>query len=278
MKLFISNELNLSRIFISSNFKIFSMTRYLLLIIYFATLSKISYSQQYGSFTDTRDGRVYKTVKIGSQIWMAENLNSDRFRNGDPIPEAKTDEEWIKAAEEKKPVWCYYNNDVSNGRIYGRIYNWFAVIDPRGLAPKGFHISTKDELITLVNSVGKEDEVILGQVHLSKEQSAVKALKSKFWNDNASDNSSGFSALPGGKRDINFKRISGKDLSSFFIGKEAFWWALNSQTANSSFWTFNFSFSFSSFRLDKHDRENVNEWSWGDLLWSRGNYIRCVKN
>ena len=64
--------------------------------------------------TDTRDGRVYTMVGIGNQTWMAENLNVDIFRNGDPIPEAKTNEEWIKAGEEGKPVWCYYDNNLKN--------------------------------------------------------------------------------------------------------------------------------------------------------------------
>jgi len=80
------------------------------------------------------------TVNIGTQTWMAKNLNVSIFANGDPIPEVKTNEEWKKAAEEKKPAWCYYENDPANGAIYGKLYNWYAVSDPRGLAPKGWHI------------------------------------------------------------------------------------------------------------------------------------------
>ena len=66
---------------------------------------------EYGSFTDPRDGQTYKTVKIGNQIWMAENLNVDTFRNGDPIPEVESEYDWPKSARKGKPAWCYYYND-----------------------------------------------------------------------------------------------------------------------------------------------------------------------
>ena len=81
------------------------------------------------SVTDI-DGNTYKTVTIGEQTWMAENLNVSKFRNGDEIPEAKTNEEWIKAGNEGKPAWCYYENIPANGEKYGKLYNWYAVTDP----------------------------------------------------------------------------------------------------------------------------------------------------
>lgn len=94
----------------------------------------------------------YKSVKIGDQIWMTENLNLDHYRNGDPIPEVRDPEEW---ANLKTGAWCYYDdNHTENGKKYGRLYNWYAVDDPRGLAPKGWHIPTKAELETLSVSVG----------------------------------------------------------------------------------------------------------------------------
>ena len=60
----------------------------------------------------------YKTIKIGNQKWMAENLSVSNFRNGDPIAEIKTDVEWVKADKEGKPAWCYYNNEIENGKKY----------------------------------------------------------------------------------------------------------------------------------------------------------------
>ena len=64
---------------------------------------------------------VFKSVQIGSQVWASENLNVDRFRNGDPIPQAKTKEEWKRAGVNKQPAWCYYNNDPKNGESYGKL-------------------------------------------------------------------------------------------------------------------------------------------------------------
>jgi len=81
-----------------------------------------------------------QTVTIGTQVWMTKNLDVSTFRNGDPIPQAKTNEEWKKAGENKQPAWCYYDNDPANGAKYGKLYNWYAADDPRGLAPEGFHI------------------------------------------------------------------------------------------------------------------------------------------
>jgi uncharacterized protein (TIGR02145 family) len=82
-------------------------------------------------------GQDIKEVKIGNHVWMAGNLNVNEFRNGDPIPMARTVTEWEYANENKLPAWCYHNNDTANGEIYGKLYNWYAVHDPRGLAPKG---------------------------------------------------------------------------------------------------------------------------------------------
>jgi uncharacterized protein (TIGR02145 family) len=83
---------------------------------------------------------VAQQIKIGTQTWAKKNLNVSTFKNGEVIPEAKTIEEWVKAGDDKKPAWCYYNNDPANDSIYGKLYNWYAVNDIRGLAPKGWHI------------------------------------------------------------------------------------------------------------------------------------------
>lgn len=81
------------------------------------------------------------TIKIGKQIWMKENLSVSKFRNGDVIPEAKTNEEWVEAILQKKPAWCYYENQRGNELIYGKLYNVYAVIDSIGLAPERFSYS-----------------------------------------------------------------------------------------------------------------------------------------
>jgi uncharacterized protein (TIGR02145 family) len=132
-----------------------------------------------------------QTVTIGSQVWMTKNLDVATFRNGDSIPHAKTDEEWEKAGENKQPAWCYYNNDPANGAKYGKLYNWYAVTDSRGLAPVGYHIPTSAEWTKLTDFLGGEGV-------------AGTKMKSKSgWNDyrgksGNGTNSSGFNGLPGG--------------------------------------------------------------------------------
>lgn len=126
----------------------------------------------------------FQSVTIGTQIWMTENLNIAVFRNGDPIPEAKTLEEWKKAGDNKQPAWCYYNNDQKNEKKFGKLYNWYAVNDPRGLAPLGWHIPTVKEFEKLINFIGGKG---------SKMKSSIG------WDYSSNgDNISGFNALPGG--------------------------------------------------------------------------------
>jgi uncharacterized protein (TIGR02145 family) len=126
-----------------------------LLSISLVMLKQIS-AQQYGTFKDTRDGRVYKTVKIGNQIWIAENLNTDKFKNGEQIPEAQTAEEWANAANSKKAAWCHYENSLANGMKFGKLYNGYVLDDVRGIAPSGWHIPTKEDLDKLVAFLGKD--------------------------------------------------------------------------------------------------------------------------
>ena len=102
----------------------------------------------------------FEEVIIGEQIWMLKNLDVEKFRNGDLIPEVKTDEEWIKAGENKQPAWCYYDNDSTNGVKYGKLYNWYAVNDSRGLAPDGWHVSSREEwnnILPLYRNHGKKN-------------------------------------------------------------------------------------------------------------------------
>jgi uncharacterized protein (TIGR02145 family) len=105
------------------------------------------------SIIPDRDVNVHTEVEIGEQTWMAKNLNVDRFRNGDIIPEARTKEDWNKSLLDKKPVWCYYNFD-STLKHYGKIYNWYAVNDTRVLAPHGgWRIPTRDDWRKLFGNI-----------------------------------------------------------------------------------------------------------------------------
>lgn len=131
-----------------------------------------------------------QTSKIGNQEWMAANLDVNHFRNGDQIFEAKTNEEWKNAGEQKKPAWCYYENKKENGTIYGKLYNWYAVNDPRGLAPEGWKIPSIEDWNILTKFAGSTGMV-------------GKKLKStSLWKSpNAgATNDYNFSFLPGGQR------------------------------------------------------------------------------
>ncbi len=99
-----------------------------------------------------------KSVQIGTQTWMVENLNVSTFRNGDSIPQAKNQNEWSKAAERMQPVWCYYDNNPKNGEKYGKLYNWYAVNDPRGLAPAGWHVPGDEEWAKLIDFLGGDSD------------------------------------------------------------------------------------------------------------------------
>ena len=147
-----------------------------------------------------------QTVTIGTQVWMTKNLDVSTFRNGDPILQVKSNEEWIKAGKEGKPAWCYYKNKKKNGKKYGKLYNWHAVNDSRGLAPTGWHIPTYAEWTILSDYLGGED-------------AAGKKMKStRGWNDEGNGtNSSGFSCLPGGAR--------GSSGGYYSIGYYGDWWS-----------------------------------------------------
>ena len=132
---------------------------------------------------------IYQPLTIGTQVWMLKNLNVKYYRNGDSIPEVRDSLNWINL---KSGALCNYNNSDSLGKIYGRLYNWYAVNDSRGLAPLGWHIPDIDEWETLTNYLGGNS--IAG--------GKLKEAGTSHWSspNNGATNSSGFSALPGGTR------------------------------------------------------------------------------
>ena len=184
-------------------------------------------SNHTNSITQAKNDISYKSLNIGNQIWMNKNLNFDKFRNGDPIPEAKSKEEWINAGIKKLPVWCYYENEKKNGEIYGKLYNWYAVIDTRQIAPTGWHVPDENEWRNLVSYLGSEN--ICGKL-LKKDtgwgwlgHGIVNNGKEMYRKGNG-DNSFGFSALPGGRRD---SKCDIKDSEQGFNAIEymGFWWS-----------------------------------------------------
>jgi uncharacterized protein (TIGR02145 family) len=145
-------------------------------------------------------------VKIGNQIWKASNLNTDRFRNGDLIPVVVSAEEWKRVCENKQPAWCYYDDDSKNGDKYGRLYNWYAVADARGLCPVGWHVPSDAEWTLLINYLGGDSAA------------GEKMRSTNGWKNNGNGtNQSAFSGLPAG--------IRGGDGVFYGVGDYGFCWS-----------------------------------------------------
>ena len=132
------------------NLKIKSrMKKLVILLFIFPIINCVA--QNYGSFKDERNGQVYKSVKILDQIWMAENLNVDKFQNGDIIRKVNSSQEWIAACLRKEPVWMYFQNNPQNGIKFGKIYNYYTIIDKRNLAPINFRIPSAVDFLDFSN-------------------------------------------------------------------------------------------------------------------------------
>jgi uncharacterized protein (TIGR02145 family) len=144
-----------------------------------------------------------KELKFGAE-WSVYNLNVSKYRNGDLIPHVSDPNEW---ANLKTGAWCYYNNDPENGKIYGKLYNWYAVVDPRGLAPVGFSIPS----VYKIRDLGM-------QLQYKNVGCKLKEKGETHWlsPNTEANNSSGFTALPGGSRDENGNFGN--------IGEIGFWW------------------------------------------------------
>jgi uncharacterized protein (TIGR02145 family) len=152
-------------------------------------------------------------VRIGNQIWMTRNLNVSKYRNGDPIPQVTDPTQWANLTT---GAWCYYNNGAVNGAIYGKLYNWYAVNDPRGLAPVGWHVPSDAEWTVLITFLGGG----------SAAGGKMKAIAG--WNapNNNATNSSGFTALPGGDHS-GFGPFDG-------IGDSTSWWSSSAYNATNT--------------------------------------------
>jgi len=143
------------------------------------------------------------TIKIGNQTWATRNLNLETYRNGESIPQVQDAKAWANLST---GAWCYYQNNTANGSNYGKLYNWYAVNDPRGLAPKGYHIPTDAEWKILTDYLGGESEA------------GTKMKSSSGWENNGNGtNTIGFEGLPGGYRSDNGNFNS--------IGSYGSWWS-----------------------------------------------------
>lgn len=223
------------------------------------------------------------TVQIGTQIWTTKNLNVIKFRNGDPIPEAKTVAEWVSASEKKQPAWCNLENINSNGGKFGKIYNWYAINDPRGICPEGYHIPSQKEWEILKTFVINDPEKLKSTESWNsfKKKPSVKCDNCSTWNkeyrkkvpchkckdtrrvegdevviSGNGNNLSGFNGIAGGQRTSEGKFIQ--------AGTQTGWWS---------------STSCDNSTADCFSLLNNTILIWHICVFKgAGGYVRCVKD
>jgi len=195
-----------------------------------------------GTFTDNRDNKVYKWVKIGDQVWMAENL----AYTGSDIQNITDNTDWKNNTN--YDAWCYYDNSDSLGEIYGVLYQWEAA---KTACPDGWHLATHDEWTTLIDHLGGENEA----------GGKMKEIGTSHWNspNSGADNSSGFSTLPGGNRDFN------GDFND--LGNDGYWWTATEYNSGSTSGAFYHSLNYFYSGI----------YTNGDIKFF-GYSVRCVKD
>ncbi|MEO6130507.1 MAG: fibrobacter succinogenes major paralogous domain-containing protein [Saprospiraceae bacterium] len=176
------------------------------LLVYQTDGSKGYYYFISGMWTSLTDEKTYTSLTIGTQQWMDKNLDVTTYRNGDLITYVTDPTAWAGLTT---GAWCYYNNDPSNNGPYGKLYNWYAVNDPRGLAPVGWHVPTDAEFTQLTTELGGEP-VAGGK---------MKVTGTTLWQtpNTGATNTSGWAGLPGGTRNY--------DGTFFDVGVFGLWWS-----------------------------------------------------
>jgi uncharacterized protein (TIGR02145 family) len=211
------------------------------------------------------ENQSYGSVVINGKEWMRSNLNVSKYRNGDVIPQVTDVTQWDTLTT---GAWCYYENDTANGPVYGKLYNWYAVNDSRGLAPTGWHVATDAEWTGLTDFLGG------GNV-------AGKKLKDNgtpaLWDvtTNYATNESGFNGLPGGVAYLNYNLPAPGTppvtpaLSDLFKWKTkaAYWWSATTtgSTAADLVWV-------------RNCNSSSDEFVRSGAIKKSALAVRCVKN
>lgn len=173
-----------------------------------STINQFNSNLDYGEVSDN-EGNVYKTIEIGDQIWMAENLRTTKYCNGDEITYVDKDGDWWPLQEGAR---AYYDDDLEKEEIYGQLYNWRAADDPRNICPCDWKVPSLEDWEELVNTLGGESitGVKLRSIGTIEDENG-------YWKaPNTANNSSGFSALPAG-----FRAILGNFIDESYVAK--FW-------------------------------------------------------
>jgi len=221
------------------------------------------------------DGNVYRTVRIGEQLWMGENLKVSRYRNGDFIPTGLDSAAWRNTTSGAYAIYPHIkidglNSDEEVVNAYGLLYNWFAVVEPRGLCPAGWHVPGDDEWKQLEIYLGMSQEDAdqkWGRGHeeavgnkLKSTRTSDKSSKHPRWDYHPSEkgtDESGFAGLPGGARNY-YKSIYHN------VGSGAYWWS-STEFDNDRAWMRQLSYIFRSV-----DRPSERK--------QQGNSVRCLRD
>ena len=177
------------------------------------------------------------SIKISDEEWSINNLNVNMFANGDTILHAKTDLEWSEAGRKRQAAWCYYNNDSTMNKTHGKLYNWYAISDPRGLAPEGWRVATEKDWSKLSIAMGGIDLAGAKMMNFNNKEFGLFAPKP-----------SGFRLVDGNFYSLNY---------------EALWWSSTS---------FNENFAWSFALYFQNDSLNRG-YSYKDY----GLSVRCIK-
>ena len=188
--------------------------------------NSLQYSNEV-TITTNRSIAILPSVTICNQIWTTKNLDVTTYRNGDDIRQVSDPTAWGNLTT---GAWCYYFNNSTYGLTNGKLYNWYAVSDPRGLAPEGWHVPSDAEWTSLANCLGGSSEA----------GGALKEAGTSNWisPNIGATNSSGFTALPSGGRFAS---------SAFrYIGSSGYWWS-STETSTSFAWYRTMSTNYASF-------------------------------
>jgi uncharacterized protein (TIGR02145 family) len=200
----------------------------------------------YGTVSDN-EGNSYKTIKIGNQTWMAQNLRATKFQNGDPIPSASDIQTWLKF---RSPCECAYDFNENSDSLskYGRYYNWYAIADKRNVAPIGWHVATDNDWAYLTAKGSVIPKALASQSGWKDGGSWNDVGYLQFWKNNKT----GFSAVPAGI-------LNGQNNLPY---EYAFWWSY-SESPN---------FNCRYLRYDKSSMINT------FMTEQYGLSVRCVKD
>ncbi len=215
------------------------------------------------SLTDI-NGNIYPAVNIGTQTWTQKNLNVSRYRNGDVIPQVTDPTQWANLTT---GAWCWYNNDSANYWQYGKLYNWYAVNDPRGLAPVGWHVPTNREWDLMTKYLDPTVDTTITMGWPVGTNIGTQLKNTTGWNSGGNGtNSSGFTGLPGGLR-YSYGLFTE-------VGNFGYWWSASEYGSGAWFRNLYYSSSYvykgDYYKTGGFSVRVISDLNPNNYLWSNG--------